>query len=277
MATGYSPDDPIFMLLHSFVAYLRALWAGCHGYDNIDSFILDNHPDVYTGECIDGFTECGAIELDDPYFFGPMAECDWSLTHKQDITPRDIWNFEAWRVKYDFGSFWDESGLVHSEMCDEDNLMDSVWFAHSDETAEMKERILSDWAAELASDSAVSSEKAKPVPPPKEDKVAAKDGKADKPKPDKGDKPPPKPEDKPKPPPQPKSKGRKVVEFEMMHFGFQTLKVDSSRMVVFGGVVLLLAAGLIIYALSRKRSIAFKRKEERPTTLEMYGSIRNMY
>ena len=31
MATGYSPDDPIFMLLHSFVAYLRAIWAGCHG------------------------------------------------------------------------------------------------------------------------------------------------------------------------------------------------------------------------------------------------------
>jgi len=284
MATGYSPDDPIFMLLHSFVAYLRALWAGCHGYDNIDSFILDNHPDVYTGECIDGFTECGAIELDDPYFFGPMADCDWSLTHKQDVTPRSVWNFEAWRVKYDFGSFWENSGLADSEMCDEGNLMSSRWFSQSDETQDMIDRILSDWEKELASDSTVSSDKPKPVPP-KEDKPVPKDvadkpaPKPDKPdKPDKADKPPPKPEDKKSGPPKAKSKEAKA--FELMHFGLsegEILEVDTSQMVVFGGVALLLAAALVIYALSCKGRIKMKTKEERPSHLEMYGSIRNMY
>merc|ERR1719334_605499 len=130
MATGYSPDDPIFMLLHSFVAYLRAVWAGCHGYDHIDSFILDNHPDVYTGECIDEF---GAIELDAPYYFGDMATTDWSLTHKQDITPRSVWNFEAWRVKYDLGTFWEQSDLASSDMCDPDNVEASAWFAQPED------------------------------------------------------------------------------------------------------------------------------------------------
>jgi len=281
MATGYSPDDPIFMLLHSFVAYLRALWAGCHGYDNIDSFILDNHPDVYTGECIDGFEECGAIELDDPYFFGPMATCDWSLTHKQDVTPRDVWNFEAWRVKYDFGTFFDESGLINSEMCDEDNLMTSRWFSQKSETMEMKERIMSDWAKELESEGTVTADKPKPLP--KEEGTADKtaDKPADKPAPKnedekpapKPDKPPPKPEDKPNPPPKGKESAQ---EFETVHIGLtqgQSLEVDSSQLVMFGGVALLFVAGLIIYLLSCRRRV----KEERPSNLEMYGSIRNMY
>jgi len=284
MATGYSPDDPIFMPLHSMVAYLRALWAGCHGYDNIDSFILDNHPDVYTGECIDGYDECGAIELDEPYFFGPMAEADWSLTHKQDITPRSIWNFEAWRVKYDFGTFYDESGLALSEMCDDDNLRNSVWFSSEAETAEMKERILSDWAKELAGESIVSAEKPKPLP--KDEKPAPKDNpekaapeKPEKPekleKPEKADKPPPKAENKP--PPRKLPKEGKASEFEAVYLAEgEALEAHSSQLVVFGGVVLLLAAGLIIYALSRSTFTA-KRKEERPTNLEMYGAIRNMY
>jgi len=291
MATGYSPDDPIFMVLHSFVAYLRALWAGCHGYDNIDSFILDNHPDVYTGECIDGFEECGAIELDEPYFFGPMAQADWSLTHKQDITPRDIWNFEAWRVKYDFGTFWDDSGLITSDMCDEDNLLNSRWFSQQSETMEMKERIMSDWAKELESETAVSDDKPKPLPkeekpaPKPEDKPAPKDTTAsdqnEKPAP-KPDKPPPKPEDKPNPPPLAKGKEAlaDVVEYEAMHIGLaegKSLEVGSTQIVMFGGVALLLIAGLLIYALSCKRRVGMKSKEERPSNLEMYGSILNMY
>merc|ERR1719242_2273312 len=234
MATGYSPDDPIFMLLHSFVAYLRAIWAGCHGYDNIDSFILENHPDVYTGEGIDGFTECGAIELDEPYFFGPMANVDWSLTHKQSITPRDMWNFEAWRVKYDLGTFWDESGLIHSDMCDEDNLLNSRWISAESETAEMIERIKSDWAKELESQDIVSVAKPKPAP---KDKDVVKE----KPAP-KTDKPPPKPADKPNPP-----NAAKGNEFEAVHLGISDrLKEDTPQIVGFGGLTLLFMAGLII-------------------------------
>merc|ERR1719221_2450715 len=194
MATGYSPDDPIFMMLHSFVAYLRAIWAGCHGYDNIDSFILDNHPDVYTGECIDGFDECGAIGLDEAYSFGPMEQATWSLTHKQDITPREMWSFKAWRVKYDHGTFYERSGLSESTMCDPQNIEQSEWFAHPMDIEEVKEKMQAIWgSAEPEPENPLPS-----PPPPKtkeadkpSDKPAGKDGKeADKPA--AKDKPPPK-------------------------------------------------------------------------------------
>jgi len=260
MATGYSPDDPIFMLLHSFVAYLRAIWAGCHGYDNIDSFILDNHPDVYTGECIDGFTECGAIELDDPFFFGPMALSDWSYTHGHDVTPRDVWNFEAWRVKYDYGSFWDKSGLIDSEMCDEDNLMSSRWFAHPEETKEMRDRILSDWEQEYAQwlkD---------------QDQVAPL--KADKPAPKPEDKPAPKPEDKKSGPPKSevlltKHSQRDFTE-DLLRLPVPGVTADSARlyddiglfqqnavwwtpiMVIWGALVVMGLIGSIAYHRARK-------------------------
>merc|ERR1719361_3323648 len=209
MATGYSPDDPIFMLLHSFVAYLRAVWAGCHGYDHVDSFILDNHPDVYTGECIDGFEECGAIELDAPYYFGDMSLQTWSLTHKQDITPRSVWNFEAWRVKYDLGTFWAKSGLSESDMCDPANVEASAWFAQPGEAEEAAARLKSDAEKEAAGIPIVSSsntdekekpakaesapEKAPPKPEDAPEKPAPKsDGASTLP-----EKPAPKPEDKP--------------------------------------------------------------------------------
>merc|ERR1719474_447998 len=128
MATGYSPDDPIFMMLHGFTAYLRALWAGCHGYDNIDPLKLDQHPEAFNAECIDGYDKCGIIELDDVYRFGPMVDQEWSLTSSQKITPRSMWDFSAWNVKYDHGTFYDESGLRNSDICNRQNIENSKWF-----------------------------------------------------------------------------------------------------------------------------------------------------
>ena len=74
MATGYSPDDPIFMLLHSYTAYLRAVWGACHGYDKLLGRDLDGHEEAYKAECAEGFFDgdCGVVELDDIYDFGEM-------------------------------------------------------------------------------------------------------------------------------------------------------------------------------------------------------------
>jgi len=130
MATGYSPDDPIFMMLHAFTAYLRALWASCHGYDNIDPKVLGIHPEAFVAECIDGFEDCGAIQLDEPYDFGAMVDTEWSRTATEFITPRKMWNFRDWDVKYDHGTFYDESGLRHSDVCDHENILNSEWFTH---------------------------------------------------------------------------------------------------------------------------------------------------
>jgi len=128
MATGYSPDDPIFMMLHAFTAYLRALWASCHGYDNIDPLKLHDHPEAFSAECIDGYDECGVIDLDEPYRFGAMVDQEWSLTSSMKITPRSMWDFAAWNVKYDHGTFYDDSGLRNSEICNRQNIENSVWF-----------------------------------------------------------------------------------------------------------------------------------------------------
>jgi len=259
MATGYSPDDPIFMLLHSFVAYLRAVWAGCHGYDHVDSFILDNHPDVYTGECIDDFEECGAIELDDPYYFGDMATCDWSLTHKQDITPRAVWNFEAWRVKYDLGTFWPQSGLDASDMCDPDNVESSAWFATDSEVQDATARLKSDAQKEAAGIPIVSSSSGgdDKKPPKPDDKPAPKDKPDDaKPAPKPEDKPAPKSDDdKPKPPPR---RAGKQSERRQAASVAQELEVapraliEDERVVMVWGAVLLAVVALVLLGLSRR-------------------------
>ena len=132
MATGYSPDDPIFMLLHSFVAYLRALWASCHGHNKILAEELDDHPEAYTAECADGFDECDVIELDDAYMFDTMAEQEWSITSQIDVTPRMLWDFKDWGVKYDLGTFYEESGIADSHRCPDFNIYhNNDWFEKS--------------------------------------------------------------------------------------------------------------------------------------------------
>jgi len=128
MSTGYSPDDPLFMILHSFVAYVRAVWASCHGYQDISAADLDQHPEVYTASCRDGTkVGCDVIELDDAYVFDAMTEKAWSLANKMEITPRTLWEFTEWGVVYEVGDF----PLRSEDMlqgCSNKDLFDNAWF-----------------------------------------------------------------------------------------------------------------------------------------------------
>jgi len=123
MASSYSPDDPIFLLLHSFMAYLRASWAACHGFDALTGDELDAQPMAYTPFCAPGYDECGPIELDDVFDFGVLADCEWSATSRMDVTPRKMWDFEEWNVRYEPGSFPSRSNPVCSQKVEE-----SRWF-----------------------------------------------------------------------------------------------------------------------------------------------------
>jgi len=138
MATGYSPDDPIFMPLHSFAAYLRAIWASCHGYDNIDPADLQDHPEAYTPQCADEQViadgtifegDCGVIQYDDAYEWEDMGRSDWSITSMMDVTPRMMWDFAQWNVQFNHGTFYELSGLSTSDMCDQANVAQSAWFS----------------------------------------------------------------------------------------------------------------------------------------------------
>jgi len=129
MATGYSPDDPIFMLLHSYTAFLRAVWATCHGYDRIADHELDRHEEAYKAECAEGFFDgdCGVVELDDVYDFGDMPRYGWSLTSQVEVTPRSMWDFSDWNTVYDLSDFLERTGLEHSKVCDVANFDKSKW------------------------------------------------------------------------------------------------------------------------------------------------------
>eukprot|EP00483_Globobulimina_turgida_P004162 UN04170 len=141
MATGYSPDDPIFMVLHSYVAYIRAMWATCHGYNTIAAEDLDEYPDAYTAECGEGFDECGTIELDDKYHFDILATKPWSITSKMDITPRMLWDFQDWGVKYDIGTFYDEA-LFESDVCPAQIFEsdENRWFLHPSDSKKVEDQ-----------------------------------------------------------------------------------------------------------------------------------------
>jgi len=136
MATGYSMDDPIFLMLHGFTAYLRALWSACHGYDQIASEDLVNESEAYTAACIENYEECGAIELDDAYYFGAMVSQEWSLASRMSVTPRKMWSFSDWGVRYDHGTFLRNSGLRNSRGCDIRNVAQSEYFVRATELDE---------------------------------------------------------------------------------------------------------------------------------------------
>ena len=89
------------------------------------------------------------MELDEAYLFGP--------------TPRSMWSFKAWRVKYDHGTFYQRSALSESDMCDADNVQHSWWFATEQDVAGIRDKMREIWGAE---EPEPELETPLPVPPP---------------------------------------------------------------------------------------------------------------
>merc|ERR1712190_68802 len=44
-----------------------------------------------------------------------------------EITPRTMWHFQDWGVRYDHGSFLEKSGLTESPRCSEYGVAQSEW------------------------------------------------------------------------------------------------------------------------------------------------------
>lgn len=47
MISRYSPDDPAFWLLHSWLDFIFEIWKNCWGYNKIDAHDLDDHLMAY--------------------------------------------------------------------------------------------------------------------------------------------------------------------------------------------------------------------------------------
>merc|ERR1712212_630826 len=97
--------------------------------------------EAYTASCIEEYEECGAVELDEPYYFGAMVTQPWSLASRMSITPRKMWDFADWGVRYDHGTFLRNSGLRHSRGCDVRNVAQSEYFEHQTEEEQLSEQI----------------------------------------------------------------------------------------------------------------------------------------
>jgi len=147
------------MVLHSFAAYLRAIWASCHGYDNIPAEELEDHPEAYLPGCADadidladGSTfsgDCGVVMYDDVFEFEDMAETTWSITSQIGVTPRMMWDFADWNVQFNLGTFYEKSGLSTSAYCDQANVESSRWFTDEGPMLGSKNAAFDQWVKEM--------------------------------------------------------------------------------------------------------------------------------
>eukprot|EP00486_Rosalina_sp_Unknown_P011025 CAMPEP_0201592236 /NCGR_PEP_ID=MMETSP0190_2-20130828/190180_1 /ASSEMBLY_ACC=CAM_ASM_000263 /TAXON_ID=37353 /ORGANISM="Rosalina sp." /LENGTH=436 /DNA_ID=CAMNT_0048050907 /DNA_START=269 /DNA_END=1578 /DNA_ORIENTATION=+ len=108
-----SPDDPIFYLIHSFVDMQWSLWQDCRNYEESN---------VIT-EAMYGDSEA----LDSKLNFGELAEADWTYLSENDMSIRDMYSIEDWKVSYDKGDFFDIFGIMENNECPQTNI-NSNWF-----------------------------------------------------------------------------------------------------------------------------------------------------
>eukprot|EP01084_Bolivina_argentea_P308261 532987_1 len=112
----FSPDDPIFYLLHTYVDFIWAIWQDTNDYDLVDKSELHLNSDVYDG------TEIYRSDVNDILIFNLIIAENyaWSTLTGNEMV-RDVHNIEDLNVKYDKGSFFSDANI-------DDNNINSNWF-----------------------------------------------------------------------------------------------------------------------------------------------------
>eukprot|EP01084_Bolivina_argentea_P094519 169919_1 len=129
---SYSPDDPVFYLLHSYVDYNWALWQDCHDYDLVaEKDITENIYGGTLGEPDGIDQEWGPSTIDVELRYPPLEEAKWSYLTKNNwkITPRDMHNMARWDVSYEKGSFFRSAKVEQN--CENIN---PIWFYNDGES-----------------------------------------------------------------------------------------------------------------------------------------------
>ena len=101
LGSFYSPDDPIFYLLHTFVDYNWALWQDCHNFDQLD--ISSIHDQCYVGG-LATIQQGGPSRLDDPLHFPVLVDQSWAKVGKTgfSITPRSMHSIQSNFLQYSY-------------------------------------------------------------------------------------------------------------------------------------------------------------------------------
>jgi len=143
--------DPIWYLFHSAESYYQSMWVNVHGYDEIDSEDLHQHPSAFSPYCDtaneeETTEECVGIDLNDElYISGLLPKRAWSYVHDNKLTIQKLYKLPQWNVIYDLegDKFWIDSGL--SEHADK---LNDEWFVlktknNDDEFINSKEVVIS--------------------------------------------------------------------------------------------------------------------------------------
>jgi hypothetical protein len=153
---AYQSYEPVWWLFHSFNQYQLGAWIDCHGVLNdpdtgYSSYCGGSHTQLDDiGDCADGtqfsqiladslgddyidnYVKTGKFDfsLDAPLYWVYMSDSPEQYSHLKanqvPVTIRSLWDHAQWNVKYDVGTFFDESGL--RDFCDfDDQLTENRW------------------------------------------------------------------------------------------------------------------------------------------------------
>eukprot|EP01084_Bolivina_argentea_P118909 210921_1 len=101
-------EDPLFIMLHNFLMYIRALRMTCMGYDKVINELENYQPYAYDPYQAARMADIKPY-LDMPMDFNVLSKMEWSRAHKEDITTRKIFDLKEFDISYELGSFWHDN------------------------------------------------------------------------------------------------------------------------------------------------------------------------
>eukprot|EP00483_Globobulimina_turgida_P009349 UN09368 len=126
MWASNAAEDPLFVLLHSFVDYVRFMRSDCFDYDKIGIDELDEYiPFVFDSYKLDEDNIDIKPTLDTPMGFAFICENELSVCNNKDITPRIMLDAAEWGISYELGTFWSINDELQSFCGDNIN---NTWF-----------------------------------------------------------------------------------------------------------------------------------------------------
>jgi len=126
--TGRPPADPLFVLFHAFLDYVRVLHTDCYDFDRVGSMHLEDYF-PYSYHVI-------YTDLDYVMRFGVLCETaaegldviQTPLCEETNITVRDFYDTSIntkWNVLYELGDFWNLNPEIQDLCGDNVNM---TWF-----------------------------------------------------------------------------------------------------------------------------------------------------
>ena len=103
LGTSYSPDDPIFWLLHGFVDFAYALWQDFYEFEIM-------HKDYITTDAYDGQAS-GISGIDDVLSFEVLLAQDFVKTITASTRIRDVHSITEMGYQYHVGTFISDSKI----------------------------------------------------------------------------------------------------------------------------------------------------------------------